>query len=130
MQRTSPPAPAAVPALSPAGLYPTFWRHAVGDRRRVAVFMAMLILAQLLKLAIPYLSGAAVEAMQADGDGALSTAAWDMALIFVVCIVSWLLHGPARVLERFVAIRIRERFADALYVKATALPLDWHEQHH
>jgi ATP-binding cassette subfamily B protein len=131
MQRNAPrPSSASPPALSPAGLYPTFWRHAAGDRRRVAIFMTMLILAQLLKLAIPYLSGAAVEAMQADGSGALATAAWDMALIFIVCVVSWLLHGPARVLERFVAIRIRERFADALYAKATALPLDWHEQHH
>lgn len=114
----------------PAGLYRTLWHYAASDRRRVILFTTMLVAAQALKLAIPYLSGVAVEAMQAKGDAALGAAAWDMALIFLACVASWALHGPARVLERFVAIRIRERFADALYVKATALPLDWHEQHH
>jgi ATP-binding cassette subfamily B protein len=114
----------------PAGLYRTLWQYAARDRRRVVAFMAMLILAQLLKLAIPYLSGAAVDAMQSQGNGALGTAAWDMALIFLACVVSWAFHGPARVLERFTAIRIRERHADALYAKVTELPLDWHEHHH
>jgi len=123
------PAPRPFPA-KPPGLYRSFWRHAAGDRPRVVLFMAMLILAQLLKLAIPYLSGAAVSAMQRSGDAALGTAAWDMALIFVVSAASWVLHGPARIVERFVAIRVHERFADALYAKAAALPLDWHERHH
>src|SRR5258708_19704679 len=114
----------------PAGLYRTLWHYAAGDQRRVVLFMTLLIVAQALKLAIPYLSGAAVEAMQAKGNEALGAAAWDMALIFLACVASWALHGPARVLERFVAIRIRERFADTLYAKATSLPLDWHEHHH
>jgi ATP-binding cassette, subfamily B, bacterial len=114
----------------PAGLYRTLWHYAAEDRRRVVLFTTLLILAQALKLAIPYLSGAAVQAMQAKGDEALRVAAWDMALIFLACVASWALHGPARVLERFVDIRIRERFADTLYAKVTSLPLDWHENHH
>src|SRR3954467_7521955 len=95
----------------PAGLYRTLWHYAAGDQRRVILFTTLLILAQAVKLAIPYLSGAAVEAMQAKGDEAPGVAAPDMALIFLACVASWALHGPARVLERFVAIRIRERFA-------------------
>ena len=122
-------APRPLPA-KPPGLYRTFWRFAAGNRRRVLLFMSLLILAQLLKLAIPYLSGEAVTAMQNAGDAALGTAGWDMALIFIVCAASWLLHGPARVLERFVAIRVHERFADTLYAKSVALPLDWHQRHH
>jgi ABC-type multidrug transport system fused ATPase/permease subunit len=111
-------------------LYRAFWTYSRGDRPGVLAFMAMLVLAQLLRLAIPYLSGAAVAAMEAKGDAGLGDAAWDMALIFVVCVAAWVLHGPARVLERIVAIRIRERFADALYAKVSALPLDWHERQH
>lgn len=114
----------------PARLYRTFWRYAAFNRGHVVAFMVMLVLAQLLKLSIPYLSGAAVQAMQGAGDAALGSAAWDMGLIFVACLASWIFHGPARVLERFVAIRIRERFADALYAKAAELPLDWHEGNH
>jgi ATP-binding cassette subfamily B protein len=117
-------------AGKPPGLYRTLWHYAAGDRRRLVVFMTMLVLAQLVKLAIPYLSGAAVDAMQGGRDGALGTAAWDMALIFLACVASWVLHGPARVLERYTAIRIRERYADTLYAKVTSLPLDWHEHHH
>jgi ATP-binding cassette, subfamily B, bacterial len=117
-------------AAPPPRLYRTYWRHAVGDRRAIVLFMTMLVLAQLVKLAIPYLSGAAVDSLQASDAGALITAAWDMALIFIVCVVSWVLHGPARVLERFIAVRVRQRFADALYAKAATLPLDWHERHH
>jgi ATP-binding cassette, subfamily B, bacterial len=113
-----------------AGLYRTLWHYAAGDRGRLVAFMTMLILAQLVKLVIPYLSGAAVDAMQGGRDGALADAGWDMALIFLACVVSWALHGPARVLERYTAIRIRERFADTLYAKVTSLPLDWHEHHH
>src|SRR5258706_2209729 len=40
------------------------------------------------------------------------------------------MHGPARIVERFTALVVRERFADALHAKALALPVRWHEQHH
>jgi ABC-type multidrug transport system fused ATPase/permease subunit len=40
------------------------------------------------------------------------------------------MHGPARILERFTALTVRERFADSLHAKALALPVRWHEQHH
>jgi ABC-type multidrug transport system fused ATPase/permease subunit len=111
-------------------LYRAFWTYSRGDRPGVVAFVSMLLLAQLLRLAIPYLSGAAVEAMEAKGDAGLASAAWDMALIFAVCVGAWMLHGPGRVLERFIAIRIRQRFADGLYAKTAALPLDWHERQH
>jgi ATP-binding cassette subfamily B protein len=123
------PAPRDTPS-GPTRLYRAFWRYAAGDRAGVVLFMSLLILAQLMKLTIPYLSGVAVDTVQHQGDAALGSAAWDMALIFLACLASWLLHGPGRVLERFIAMRVRERFADTLYAKVTALPLDWHEQHH
>lgn len=116
--------------LGPASLYRTLWRYADGFRLQVLGFMAMLILAQLVKLLIPYYTGEAINAMQAPGGPDLYQAGWDMAAIFVVCLVGWVFHGPGRALERFTAIKIRERFADSLYAKAVALPLAWHEQHH
>src|SRR5260370_33148018 len=106
----------------PAGLYRTLWHYAAGDQRRVVLFMTLLIVAQALKLAIPYLSGAAVEAMQAKGNEALGAAAWDMALIFLACVASWALHGPARGLEPFVASRIREPSAATPTPKQTDRP--------
>jgi ABC-type multidrug transport system fused ATPase/permease subunit len=116
--------------LGPASLYRVLWRYADGIRLQVLGFMALLIMAQLVKLLIPYYTGEAINAMQAPGGPDLYTAAWDMAAIFVVCLIGWVFHAPGRALERFTAIRIRERFADTLYAKAVALPLAWHEQHH
>jgi ABC-type multidrug transport system fused ATPase/permease subunit len=116
------------------GLYKAFWRHAEGHRPLVAAFLCLLFLAQTVRLAIPYFFGEAVNSLQTAGTQAdgqnISLAGWYMALMFGTCVVGWLMHGPGRVIERFMAVRIRERFADALYAKAVALPLRWHEGHH
>ena len=44
--------------------------------------------------------------------------------------VAWAVHGPARVMERSVALRVRRSVADALYARLTHAPLTWHERHH
>jgi ABC-type multidrug transport system fused ATPase/permease subunit len=108
-------------------LYRAMWRYAAGDRWRLVLFMAMLAGAALVKLAIPYYTGAAVTAVQASD---LAAAGRDMALIFGVALVAWALHGPGRTIERAVGLGLRERYADALYGKATRLPLSWHEYNH
>lgn len=116
--------------LSPGRLYRTFWQYSAADRHAVIGFMALLVAAQLLKLAIPYLAGRAVDMMQSTADDALYAAGWDMALIFAVSAASWVLHGPGRVIERFVAIRVHQRFAERAYAATASLPLGWHEEHH
>jgi ATP-binding cassette, subfamily B, bacterial len=112
------------------GLYKAFWRHAAGNRPLVAVFLSLLFLAQAVRLAIPWFFGEAVNALQTSGTQDMALAGWNMAMMFGTCVLAWSMHGPGRVLERFMAIRIREKFADALYAKALALPLRWHESHH
>ena len=116
--------------LSTGRLYRIFWQYSSADRPAVIGCMIMLVMAQVLKLAIPYLAGRAIEMLQSEADDALRAAAWDMALIFIVLVVSWVFHGPGRIIERFVAIRVQQRFAERLYATTTALPLGWHEQHH
>ena len=53
-----------------------------------------------------------------------------MLIIFSVTVVSWLLHGPGRVLERNVALETRRRQSAALIKHALTLPLAWHTSHH
>jgi ABC-type multidrug transport system fused ATPase/permease subunit len=43
---------------------------------------------------------------------------------------SWMLHGPGRVLERTVGMRVRESLGDTLYARLAKAPLSWHERHH
>jgi len=111
-------------------LYATFWQHTDGARGLVATFLAMLFVAQAVRLSIPYFFGEAVNALQDTGVQDLETALWCMGLTLGATVLGWALHGPARVMERFTALRIRGRFADRLYAKLTELPLGWHERHH
>src|SRR5438067_2044 len=120
----------SLPGGSVAKLYATLWRHAEGRRHKVVLFVILLVLAQMVRLAIPWFFGEAVNALQAHGMDGIGQARNDLLLMLAAVGVAWTMHGPARIVERFTALLVRERFADALHVKALALPVRWHEQHH
>ena len=122
--------PDALPAGSVAKLYATLWRHAEGRRGKVVVFVVLLVMAQVVRLTIPWFFGEAVNALQAQGTEGITRARNDLLLMLAAVGVAWTMHGPARIVERFTALVVRERFADALHAKALALPVRWHEQHH
>jgi len=118
------------PAGGVAKLYATLWKHAEGQRRQVVLFVILLVLAQMVRLTIPWFFGQAVNALQMNGIEGIRQARNDLLLMLAAVGVAWTMHGPARILERFTALLVRERFADALHAKALALPVRWHEQHH
>src|SRR5258707_2028353 len=122
--------PEPQPAGGVAKLYATLWKHAEGRRRQVVLFVILLVLAQMVRLTIPWFFGQAVNALQMKGSEGIRQARNDLLLMLAAVGVAWTLHGPARILERFTALLVRERFADALHAKALALPVRWHEQHH
>jgi ATP-binding cassette subfamily B protein len=113
-----------------ARLYRVIWEHNRGRRAVLIGFLLLLLLAQVARLLIPYFFGEAVNALQQQGAQDLRAAALNIGLMVAAAIGAWALHGPARVLERFAAVRVREGFADALYARASSLPLRWHEGHH
>ena len=113
-----------------AKLYATLWRHAEGRRAKVVLFVVLLVMAQVVRLTIPWFFGEAVNALQAQGMEGITRARNDLLLMLAAVGVAWTMHGPARIVERFTALVVRERFADALHAKALALPVRWHEQHH
>ena len=86
--------------------------------------------AMVLKLLIPWLAAQAINTVQVDGAARLDVAAWYVGMIFLVYVAAWALHGPGRVLERNVAVKVRRQVADALYAKLVSLPLPWHEARH
>jgi len=122
--------PEPQPAGSVARLYASLWKHAEGRRRQVVLFVVLLVLAQVVRLTIPWFFGQAVNGLQEHGIEGIRQARNDLLLMLAAVGVAWTMHGPARILERFTALLVRERFADALHAKALALPVRWHEQHH
>ena len=90
----------------------------------------LLLASQIIRLSLPYLSAQAINVIQVAGPDYLIQAGWYLLAVFGALVVSWLLHGPGRILERNVAIHIRQNLADQLTAKLLGLPLAWHEQEH
>ena len=111
-------------------LYRDLWLQLKGERRVFVGAVVLLVSAQVVLLAIPFISGRALNALQLHGTGGLRSAGLWLSLVLVVACGSWLLHGPGRILERRAAIMIRERMSALLVNRLFELPLSWHDEHH
>jgi len=108
-------------------LYRALWRYAQGGRRYLIGAASLLSCAQLVKLTLPWLASHAINALQQSD---MSTAGlWIMFLVGNY-LLSWVFHGPGRVLERNVAVRVRVKLADELYARIAAAPLTWRDGRH
>jgi ATP-binding cassette, subfamily B, bacterial len=119
-------------AVSYATLYRQMWAHAAGARAPLALAFALLVTSQLVKLGVPWLAAQAIDVLQKGSGpgGVLGPALPWVGAILAACALSWALHGPGRVLERSVAIRVRNAITTRLYRRVTGTPLAWHDQHH
>ncbi len=124
------PSGPATARLERGGLYRNVWRHAEGVRAVLLGSMALLVVSQLAKLAVPWAAAQAINQLQTAGSEALGGAALWVLVVLGLFVLSWTLHGPGRVLERNVGVRVRERLSAELYAKLGRAPLAWHEQHH
>ena len=111
-------------------LYRHVWQHAAGVRARMTAALFMLGGSQMLKLAMPWMAAQAINNIQTAGLAGFAGAGRWIAGILGLQIVVWGFHGPARVMERSVALRVRRSVADALYARLSHAPLTWHERHH
>jgi ABC-type multidrug transport system fused ATPase/permease subunit len=111
-------------------LYNELWAQSAGERHRLVAAMLLLIAAQAILLAIPYLAGHAINALQLQGADGMGEAGKWLLLVVLVTAGSWIVHGPGRILERNVALTVRRRISSGLVAKLFSLPLAWHEAHH
>ena len=111
-------------------LYKELWGHSAGHRKHLLGAMALLVSAQSVLLAVPYLAGHAINSLQLHGAAGLRAAGVWLLLVVAVTAGSWLLHGPGRILERNVALAVRRRISSELVQKLFSLPLAWHESNH
>ena len=112
-----------------AGLYRNLWRFAAGARLALLSGAALLIGSQLLRLALPWFAGRAIDVLQVGGStDVLVAGEWIAALLATVA-VAWAMHGPGRVLERAVGVRVRRNVSEALFERLARAPLRWHDRH-
>jgi ABC-type multidrug transport system fused ATPase/permease subunit len=115
------------PAKAMRELFAALWHYAEGVRPQFLAATVLLTASQLLRLAMPWLAGQAINALQRGDFGAAGR--WIGALAGIY-LVSWAIHGPGRILERNVGLQVRERLAETLYARLAAAPLAWHDGHH
>jgi ABC-type multidrug transport system fused ATPase/permease subunit len=111
-------------------LYRELWRFSEGHRVQLVASFALLIGSQLAKLVVPALAGTAINTIQSQGIAGAGRAGTLLALVFGATAVSWLLHGPGRILERNVALVVRQKLSTELMQRLFSAPLVWHEAQH
>jgi ATP-binding cassette, subfamily B, bacterial len=114
----------------PWELYREIWRLSTGKRGAIFLALTLLVSGQSVKLALPYLAAQAINAIQMAGPNYLRDAGFYLIAVFAAYILSWALHGPGRIIERKLAMHIREKLADELTGKLLQAPLAWHEKSH
>ena len=127
------PAHAAIDAeagVTVAELYRQMWGYAAGARGWLVFSSALLVASQLIKLLVPWLAAQAIQTLQKVGTTGLASCFPWVAAIVGVSVGCWLMHGPGRVIERSVAVRVRRALADKLYLQLSRAPLPWHEAQH
>lgn len=124
------PAAASVESSSFAALYRAIWLHARGARGKLLGSTLMLTGSQVVKLAVPWMAAQAINTLQVSGSERAASALMWIGAIVALYAASWALHGPGRILERGVGVRVRESVADAMFTRLVNTPLAWHEKHH
>ena len=108
----------------------TVWQNGKPWHRSIVGYYCAYILAQGFLSLSPYAFGRTIDLLQHfSPDKFHQILFW---LIFGVMLhpLFWLFHGPARVVERNVALKIQQTFMQNIYQKLTQLPLKWHQNHH
>lgn len=108
----------------------TAWHYAEGERKRFLGFYGLLLIANIILSLQPVLLALLINTAQQGGDHALQHVVALSVLYAGASVVFWLLHGPARLIERRVAFNLSRRFVGMLYSAVTELPLRWHQDHH
>lgn len=108
----------------------TVWQNGKPWHRNIVAYYCAYIVAQGFLSLSPYAFGRTIDLLQHfSQDKFHDLLFW---LLFGVMLhpLFWLFHGPARVIERNVALKIQQVFMKTIYQHLTELPLKWHQNHH
>lgn len=114
-------------------LFRKTWYYSEGNRKNIALFWVMFIIANTISLfAEPLLWANIINTVTTQGvtEQNIRTLFGLLAAIILVNVVFWALHGPARILERTNAFIARAKYRKRLLQGVMNLPLEWHSNHH
>ena len=108
----------------------TVWHYGAPWRLSIIGYYVAYIIAQISMGFGPYALGRTIDILQHFSENQFSQVVFWLSINILVLLIFWLFHGPARVLERQVALKIQQAFQIRLYEQCTHLPLKWHQDHH
>lgn len=108
----------------------TVWENGKPWRRSIVGFYLGLIIAQVCISLSPYAFGRAIDILQHFTEAQFRTLLFWLLIGVGLVPLFWVFHGPARVVERKVALKIQQSFRLRLYEQLTQLSLKWHQEHH
>ncbi len=111
-------------------LIKTVWQNGKSWRHSIVGYYLAYIVAQCFLSLSPYVFGRTIDLLQHFSHDKLHQIMFWLILGVMLHPLFWLFHGPARVVERNVALKIQQAFMQSLYQKLTQLPLKWHQNHH
>lgn len=106
------------------------WRNGQPWRYAIVGYYCAYIIAQVFISLSPYTFGRTIDALQHFTPDRLTEVIFWLSAGVAVLLLFWLFHGPARVVERKVAMKIQQSYRIRTYQQLTELPLKWHQDHH
>ncbi len=108
----------------------TVWHYGKRWRPAIVLYYSAYIVAQAVLSLSPYSFGKAIDVLQHFKADRLNEVIFWLAINVLVLLIFWFFHGPARILERKVALKIQQKYRLDFYQNMTRLPLKWHQNHH
>ncbi len=112
------------------GLIGNVWHYGKNSRWAICGYYIAFILAQSSLSLSPYAFGQAINVLQKFEPDRLNELLFWLGFGVFVALLFWAFHGPARIVERIVALKIQQSFRNNMYEQLTRLPLKWHQDHH
>lgn len=108
------------------------WKYSSGNHRKIVLYSAMSMVANMVGLVHPLIVAAILNEIQKNGISKqnLSWLFLIMSLWLLRELVFWAFHGPSRVIEMCNAFTAKVNYKMYLLSGVFNLPLEWHANHH
>ncbi len=114
-------------------LFSQTWKYSAGNHNNVRLYWAMFIIGNAIELVChPLLLAKIMDTIQKNGvsKNNIYEIGGLLLLTLLVTLIFWSMHGPARVMERANAYKVRANYRKSLLKGVMDLPLEWHARHH
>lgn len=108
----------------------TSWKYARSEKKKLVVTYVMFVVANVIFSLQPLLLGWFVNKIQTDTNEVLKYAFIYIGIYVSLKLLEWMMHGPARIMERTLAFSISRNFIQEKYHQVLHLSPRWHQDNH